>query len=46
MFDINKMPPLVLTINIPQIFTIYDIYVLRKLSKDFEENILGAIILV
>ena len=46
MIGLGKMPPLLLRINLPQIFTIYDIYALRKLSKDFQENIFGEVILV
>ena len=40
------MSPLLLRIDLPQIFTIYHIYVLRKLSEDFQESILGGVILV
>ena len=32
--------------NLPWIFTIYDIYALQKLSEDFQENIFGRVILV
>ena len=46
MFDIQKMSPLLLRINLLQIFTIYDISALRKLSEDFQENILGGVALV
>ena len=47
MFSIDKMSPLELSKNLPQVFTIYDIYALCKLSKDFQENILiGEVILV
>ena len=46
MFGIHKMSPLLLRINVPQIFTIYDIYSLRKLSEDFQENNLGEVIVV
>ena len=41
MFDIHKMSPLLL-----RIFTVYDFYAPRKLSKDSQENILGGVILV
>ena len=41
MFGIHKMSPLLLRINLSQIFTIYDIWALQKLSEDFQENILG-----
>ena len=43
MFGIDKMQALLVSINLPQIFTIYDIYVLRMLPKDFQENILGEV---
>ena len=43
MFGIDKMQALLVSINLPQIFTIYDIYVLRMLQKDFQENILGEV---
>ena len=46
MFGIHKMSPLLLRINLSQIFTIYDIQALQKLSEDFQENILGGVILV
>ena len=46
MFSIEKMSPLLLRMNLPQIFTVYDIYALRKLSEDVQENILGRVILV
>ena len=45
MFGIHKMSPLVLRINLSQVFTIYDIQPLQKLSED-QENILGGVILV
>ena len=44
-FGIDKMLTLLLRINSPQIFTIYNIQELRKLSEDFQENTLGAFIL-
>ena len=43
MFGIDKMQALLVSMNLPQIFTIYDIYVLRMLPKDFQENILGEV---
>ena len=46
MFGINEMSPLLLRINLPQAFTIYDIQALRKVSKDFQENIFGGVVLV
>ena len=46
MFGIHKMSPLLLRINLSQIFTIYDIQALQKLSEDFQENILSGVILV
>ena len=46
MFDIHKKSPLLLRINIPQIFTIYDIQALRKLAEDLQENILRGVTLV
>ena len=46
MFGIDKMLTLLLKINSPQMFTIYNIQVLRKLSQDFQENIRGGVILV
>ena len=46
MFGIDKMLTLLLRINSPQIFTIYNISALRKLSQDFQENILAEVILV
>ena len=46
MFGIDKMSPLLLRINLPQVFTIYIIWVLRKLSEDFQEDILGGVILL
>ena len=46
MVGIRKMSPLLLRTYLPQIFTIYDIYALRNLSEDFQENILGGAILV
>ena len=46
MFGINKIPTFLLRINSPQIFTIYNIWALRKISEDFQEHILGGVILV
>ena len=46
LFSIHKMSPLLLKINLPQIFTIYDTEALEKLSEDFQENILGGVTLV
>ena len=46
MFGIDKLLTLLLRIDSPQIFTIYNIQALRKLSQDFQENILGGLILV
>ena len=46
MFGIRKMSPLLLRTYLHQIFTIYDIYALRNLSEDFQENILDGAILV
>ena len=46
MFGIGKMLTLQLSINSPQIFAIYNIYALRKLLEDFQENIFGEVILV
>ena len=46
MLDIPKMSLLPLRINLPQIFTISGIQLLRKLSEDFQESILGGLILV
>ena len=46
MFNIHKISPLLLKINLPQILTIYDILRLRKLSEDFQENILDGVSLV
>ena len=40
------MAPLLKRMNLPQILTIYDIYVLRNLSEDFRENILGGVTFV
>ena len=45
LFSIHKMSPLLLRINLPQIFTIYDTEALEKLSEDFQENILGGVTL-
>ena len=42
MIDIDKMSPLLL----PQVFTIYNIWALRKLSEDFQEDVLGGVILL
>ena len=44
MFGSDKMSPLLLRINLPQVFTICNIWVLRKLSEDFQENVLDGII--
>ena len=46
MFDIHKILSLLLTINLPQIFTIYDIQGLRQLLEDLRQNILGGATLV
>ena len=46
MFGIDKMSPLLLRINLPQVFTIYNIWALRKLSEDFQEDVLGGVILL
>ena len=46
MFSINKISPMILRMNLPQIFTIYDIQALQKVPEDFQENILGRVILV
>ena len=46
MFDIDKMSPLLLRIYLPQLFTIYNIWALRKLSEDFQEDVLGGVILL
>ena len=46
MFGIRKMSRLLLSTNLPQISTIYDIWALRNLSEDFQVNILGGDILV
>ena len=43
MFDIHKMPPLLLRINLSQMFTICDVLELQKFSEDFQENIVGGI---
>ena len=40
MFSLDKMSLMLLGMNLPQIFIIYDIKALRKLSEDFQENIL------
>ena len=40
MFSIDKISPMLLRMNLPQIFKTYDIWALRKLSEDFQENIL------
>ena len=42
MIGIDKMSPLLL----PQVFTIYNIWALRKLSEDFEQDVLGGVILL
>ena len=39
------MSPMLLRMNLPQTFTIYDIQAPRKLSEDFKENIFGRFIL-
>ena len=46
MFGIRKMSPLLPRINLPQIFTIYDIQAFWKLSEDFKQNIIDEAILV
>ena len=46
MFSIDKNSTMLLRMNLPWIFTIYDIYALQKLSEDFQENIFGRVILV
>ena len=46
MFGIEKTLNLLLRINSRQIFTICNIYALRKLLRYFQENILGGVILV
>ena len=46
MFNIHKMSPLLLRINLSQLFTIYDIKALQKFLEDFQENILSGVILV
>ena len=46
MFSINRISPMLLRMNLPQIFTIYDIQALLKVPEDFQENILGRLILV
>ena len=46
MFHIHKMSSLLLRINLLQIFTIYDIQALQKLSEDSQGNILGGVTLV
>ena len=46
MFGMEKILTLLLKINSPQIFTIYNIQALQKLSEDFQEDILGGVILV
>ena len=42
MFSLDKMSLMLLGMNLPQIFIIYDIKALRKLSEDFQENILSV----
>ena len=37
---------MLLRMNLPWIFTIYDIYAFQKLSEDFQENIFSRVILV
>ena len=44
MFSIDKMPLLLLRMNLPQIFTVY--LGAPKAFEDFQENILGRVILV
>ena len=46
MFSIDKNSTMLLRMNLPWIFTIYDIYALQKLSEDFQEDIFGRVILV
>ena len=46
MFGIDKMLTFLLKTNSPQMFTTYNIQVLRKLSQDFRENIRSEVILV
>ena len=46
MFGIDKMSPLLLRINLPHVFTIYIIWALRKLWEDFQEDVLGGVILL
>ena len=46
MFDIHKMSSLLPRINLPQIFTFYDVQRLQNLSEGFQENIIGGLILV
>ena len=47
MFGIDKICylHLLLRISSPQVFTIYNIQALRKLLEDFQENIVGGVIL-
>ena len=46
MFVVDKMLTLLLRINSPHIFTVYIIYALRKVSENFQENIIGGVLLV
>ena len=46
MFGVYKMSPLLLRINFSEIYTIYDIQALQKLSEDLQENILSGVILI
>ena len=45
MFGIEKMPHLLAAKN-KFILNIYDTYASKKFSKDFQENILGGVILI
>ena len=44
MFGIDKMSPLLLRINLPQVFTICNIWALRKLAEDFQEDVVDGVI--
>ena len=46
MLGTEKMSSLLLRINLSQIFTIYNLWALRKLSEDFQEDVLSEIILL
>ena len=46
MLGIDKMSSLLLRINLSQIFTIFNLWALRKLSEDFQEDVLSEIILL